>query len=165
MIEVLIVVLILGITTAVVMPLVGNRSDMKLAAAARTLMADMQYGQNLAIATRTPIYIRFDTNAYSLCTKAGTTLSTIIHPVTKMTFSAQFGATASSSVLSGVTLTKPSFGGDAVIVFDSLGVPSSYNEASALKTSLVAQAQITLTCGGQQQVICIEPYTGEISVP
>src|SRR5687767_12905751 len=49
LIEILVVVLIIGIAAAIVVPQLGTRDDMKAASAARVIMADLIYAQNLAI--------------------------------------------------------------------------------------------------------------------
>src|SRR5688500_3499715 len=68
--EILAVVVILGIASAIIIPQIGTRDDMRVKAAARTLVADLIYAQNLAISTGQVVYIRFDVagNSYSLLT-------------------------------------------------------------------------------------------------
>ena len=52
----------------------GTRDDLKAAAAARMLMADLIYAQNRAISTQTRHYVKFDTGSspqtYSLVVNA-----------------------------------------------------------------------------------------------
>ena len=52
LVEILCVVVILGIASAIIIPQLGTHDDMKVAAAARTVMADLIYAQNTAIAAR-----------------------------------------------------------------------------------------------------------------
>src|SRR5690242_16864757 len=63
LVEILVVVVILGIAAAVIVPNMGTRSDLKAAAAARMIMADLIYAQNRAISTQTKHYVTFDTSA------------------------------------------------------------------------------------------------------
>src|SRR4051812_47762470 len=58
--EILAVVVILGIASAIIIPQIGTRDDMRVKAAARTLIADLIYAQNLAISTGQTVYVRFD---------------------------------------------------------------------------------------------------------
>ena len=55
LVEILVVVVILGIAAAVIVPQMGSRGDLKAAAAARMLMADLIYAQNKAIARKVRI--------------------------------------------------------------------------------------------------------------
>lgn len=167
MIEVMIVVILLAITAAIAMPMVGNRSDLKLAAAMRTMTGDVEYAQNYAIATRQSVYVKFVADQYSVCTLVNGNLVPIANPLTKMNFVVDFNGTSGTSpgVLAGVTMAKPSFSGDSVLAFDSLGAPFRYAETSATKTTLTTRAQVTVTCGSQTSSLYVEPYTGEVSVP
>src|SRR5688500_8415136 len=70
LVEILAVIVILGIASAIVIPQIGTRDDMRVKAASRTLIADLIYAQNLAISTGQVVYVRFDVagNSYSLLT-------------------------------------------------------------------------------------------------
>ena len=164
-IEILIVVVIMAIMAAVAVPMIGNRSDIKIAAAVRKAVADLQYAQNLSIATRQNVYLRFDTNTYTVCKKVGSVLTAISDPIDRMTYTVTLGTNPTSAALAGVGLAKPSFAGNSVIGFDSVGAPFSFNETSGVRTSMTVSAQLQFTCGTTTQTILIEPYTGEISVP
>lgn len=166
MIEVMICVVILAIASAIVVPMIGNRSDLKLAAATRTLIADLQYAQNLAIATRDPVYVRFEANKYTLFTRAGTVSTTLTHPIDRSPFVVQLGSTSPVGTLRSIAMAKPNFGSGVYVVgFDSLGAPLLLDEATSTKTSPATAAAVTLTCDSLSQVLYVEPYTGEISVP
>ena len=165
MIEVMIVVIILAITSAIALPMIGNRSDLKLAAAVRRALADLQYAQSLSIASRDSVYVRCDTNTYSLARRSGATFTTITHPIDQMSFVVTFGSGATDSQLKTVTFSKPAFATGSALGFDSLGAPFLIAEATQAKTSLTSAVTLTLTCGGQTQTLLIEPYTGEIAVP
>ena len=166
MIEVMICVVILAIASAVVIPMVGGRSDLKLSAAMRKLVADLQFAQNLAVATRDPVYIRFEANQYTLFRRAGSVSTAIDHPLDPGTFVVRFGTNATSGTLGAVSMARPNFGsGLNVVGFDSLGSPLLLDEVSSAKTTPGAAVAVTLTCGDVTKVLQVEPYTGEISVP
>src|SRR5829696_352345 len=79
LVEILVVVIILGIAGAIIVPSIGSRDDMKAAAAARVIMADLIYAQNLAITSQGNRYINFDTvnQQYSLTNSAAVVIQ---HP-------------------------------------------------------------------------------------
>lgn len=164
LVEVMITVVILAISAAVVVPMIGDRSDVKLSAATRKLIADLQYAQNLAIATRQPTYVKFTPDQYSVCRLSGSTLTPIKHPVDKFDFSVQFGTNVSNGI-SGVNLPQAAFGGEPVLMFNTVGAPLTFNEATQAQGTLNAQAQVSLTCSNLTQLVNIEPYTGEITAP
>lgn len=164
LVEVMITVVILAISAAVVVPMIGDRSDVKLSSATRKLIADLQYAQNLAIATRQPTYVKFVADQYSVCRLDGSTLTPIKHPVDKFDFVVTLGSTAPSGI-SGVGMAQATFDGSTVLVFNTVGAPLSFNETTQAQAALTAQAQVTLACGGQTQLVNIEPYTGEITAP
>src|SRR5215212_8481809 len=60
LIEILTVVLILGIASAIIAPQIGSRNDVKVRAAARVVVADLMYAQNMAIAQQKWMYVKFD---------------------------------------------------------------------------------------------------------
>lgn len=166
MIEVMVCVVILAIASAIVVPMIGGRADLKLSAATRKLVADLQYAQNLAIATRDPVYIRFEPNKYTLFRRAGSVSTTIAQPIDPGSFVVQFGSAATYGALKQIAMAQPNFGSRLNSVgFDSLGAPLVLDEVTSTKTSLATAASVTLTCETQSQQVKIEPYTGEISVP
>lgn len=163
-VEILLVVLIMAISAAIVVPMVGNRDDVVLAAATRKMVADFQYAQNLAIATRASVYIRFQNNQYELCTLSGSTFTPITHPVEKDPFVVQFGADGPAN-LAKVSMAQPSIATKQILGFDSLGTPFAFDAISLTRTNLAATATISLVAGSYTQPINVEPYTGEITVP
>ncbi len=53
-------VVILGLASAVIVPQISSRDDLKVSSAARTLVADLIYAQNMAITKQQMYYVRFD---------------------------------------------------------------------------------------------------------
>src|SRR3954452_15878826 len=66
LVEILMVVLILGIASAIIIPGLGSRDDLRCAAAARVVMSDLIYAQNRAIALQKKHYVRFSGQQYSV---------------------------------------------------------------------------------------------------
>ena len=90
LIEILVVVVILGIASAVIVPQIGRRDDLTVSAASRVLMADLIFAQNKAIAMQARYCVVFDqANAkyqlYQLVPQpSGSPLLVAIkHPITK----------------------------------------------------------------------------------
>jgi len=167
LVEILVVVTILGIAAAVVVPQMGTRGDLKAAAAARMIMADLIYAQNRAISTQTKHYVTFSTGTTPKTYRIVTSMSPLVditHPITKASnYLVTFGT---SPGLTDITLGAVSFEGKTTIAFDELGVPYYYdagtNTTTALSTS--GGSTIAVVCGTFTLTISIEPYTGEIKV-
>jgi type II secretory pathway pseudopilin PulG len=161
--EVLVVVCILGIASAVVLPEIGDRHDVSAAAAARTVMADLLYAQNRAISTQSMQYVNFDIagQQYGLYS-ALSPCQFLTHPINLNNYLMSFGRTGPNNVSSEVALTSASFNGQSTIAFDETGVPYSY--ASGIATPLASAGAIVLTCENYSLTISVNQDTGEISV-
>jgi prepilin-type N-terminal cleavage/methylation domain-containing protein len=171
LVEILMVVLILGIASAIIAPQVNTRNDVKVRAAARLLVADLLYAQNLAIAQQKDVYVKFDDAAenYRLMSDPAAG-SEIKHPITKADkFITQFGAAADSrmsnvniqsAVFNGVDTTyRPTF----TLAFDELGQPFVYSYGLAGSNEM-NDGTVVLQCGTDTITVSIERYTGEIKV-
>lgn len=169
LVEILVVVTILGIAAAIIVPQMGSRGDLKAAAAARLIMADLIYAQNRAISTQTKHYVTFSTSStpqsYRIVTSM-TPLVNITHPITKASEYAVTFGTNGTPGLSDISLGTVSFEGKTTIAFDELGVPYYYDPGSNTTTALSTSggSTIAVTCGTFTLTISIEPYTGEIKV-
>jgi prepilin-type N-terminal cleavage/methylation domain-containing protein len=160
--EVLAVVVILSIATAIVLPQVTSHDDLTTAAAARTVMADLLYAQNRAIATQTMHYITFDTSGQQYTLYSSMAPATVLqHPVYLDPYVMTFGQTGPNNVSSSVTLGSVSFNGQNTIAFDETGVPYSYGSGTA--TLLSSAGTITLNCGTYSLTISVAKDTGEIT--
>src|SRR5437867_11972091 len=94
LVEILAVIVILGIASAIIIPQMGTRDDMRAAAAARTLVADLIYAQNQAITSGRWVYVKFDVpnNKYTLLSTANSGGDVALtNPLTQTTFYKQFG--------------------------------------------------------------------------
>jgi prepilin-type N-terminal cleavage/methylation domain-containing protein len=171
LVEILTVLVIIGIASAVVIPQLGTRDDIKVASAARTLTADLIYAQNLAISQQKYIYIRFDVanNNYKLLNVANSSGDTLLsHPITQKSYIQQFGA--ASNTLSSVSIQSVDFDGvdstiadEFTLAFDEMGAPFAFcydvNKDSEIKNGV-----IVLKSGGFTATVTVQPYTGEILV-
>jgi len=158
LVEILVVVVILGIASAIIIPQLGSRDDLVASAAARTVMADLIYAQNRAIAMQKPHYIRF--NAQQCTVSDQTSMVPITHPVTLDPYVVTFKA--NDPGLENVSLDSWNFGGPNTLGFDEMGSPFSYNGTGT--TALGSSGTIAIQSGSFKLTIFIEPFTGEITV-
>jgi prepilin-type N-terminal cleavage/methylation domain-containing protein len=162
LVEILVVLVILGAITAIVIPQIGSRNDLRAAAAARIVVSDLVYAQNLAISRQTPMYVRFTATGYGIYdTAAGAT--PISHPINKSAFTASFGAGGTAG-LTNCAISSTSFDGSLTLVFDEMGAPYSYNSVASTTTALTAAGAIVVGSGDYELRIEIEPFTGETTV-
>jgi prepilin-type N-terminal cleavage/methylation domain-containing protein len=167
LVEVLTVMVILGIVAAFVLPQIGKRDDLDVAAAARCVTADLLYAQSRAISTQKKHVVEFTSGGYSVLARDSdaTPLYAITNPTTLNNYLVTFGAANSTFP----TVLIPSVNLDAslskAIQFDSLGAPSVYNPQQGTATPLVDTGTITLgtTTSNLTTTILIDPATGEAS--
>ena len=185
LVEILAVVVILGIASAIIIPQIGSRDDLRAAAASRTLVADLIYAQNMAISTGTTTYVRFDVDddSYALITNPTTTSpwgTRLSHPITQTDYIAKFGATSTVVTQTGfglksldakVAITSAVFNGTdpdhqnmVTIGFDDLGSPFVFNHALNESSELSDQGVIVVTSGTLTNTVKVSPATGEITV-
>src|SRR5207247_7752498 len=115
------VVIILGISSAIVIPQISSRNDLKAASAARAIVADILYAQNQAIVTQANQYIKFNVSAqtYKVCT--GYTPEVVAtNPQTLMSYVKTFGS-AGSGATKDMKIASAVFDGEATLGFDPLG--------------------------------------------
>jgi prepilin-type N-terminal cleavage/methylation domain-containing protein len=179
LVEILAVVVIIGIASAIIIPEIGSRDDMKAAAAARVVIADLIYAQNLAISTGTATYVRFDktNNQYSVIqspTSSSSTKGTLVtHPITQQNYIQTFGSTSTTSVSSWANVTIDTValnGADATyanmdtVGFDSMGSPYVFRYSDNTQSDLADGSNIVIKCGTLSTQINIAAATGEITV-
>ncbi len=161
--EVLAVVVILGIASAVVLPQVASTDQSSTGAAARTVMADLLYAQNRAISMQTTQYVSFNISSQEYGLYSSMSPQQVIqHPVNLNDYMMTFGSDGPNNVSQSVTLTSASFNGQSTMAFDETGVPYSFN-AGAL-TPLSATGTVVLTSGNYSLTISVAKDTGDLTV-
>lgn len=166
LIEILTVVVILGIASAIIVPQLGTSSDLKVASAARLVMADLMYAQNKAISSQRPQYVCFDiaNKQYGICSAVNPANVYITHPVNGGNYITKFGANGNGT-LSQCTLVSASFGTNLTTLwFDEMGVPYAYDPSTNTSSPLSAAGTVVLKCGNNQLTISVLPDTGELTV-
>ena len=113
------VLVIIGIAAAVVIPNAMSTASFQATSAARITATDLQYAQDTAITSQTPVTVTFNVGneSYALSNASGT----LIHPITKAVYVTDFGTLEG---FSEVDIVSASFGGAAVVTFDEMGSPS-----------------------------------------
>lgn len=175
LVEILVVIVILGIASAIAIPFMGTRDDLRVTAAARNLVADLIYAQNEAITLGKPVYVRFDTtnNNYTLLTSpvnTGPNYGTpLIQPITQENYITQFGSSVrgyenvaidAATRFDGI---DASYTNETTLGFDEIGAPYAWDYSLNGQSDL-KDGQIVLTAGSFSITVTISPATGEISV-
>ena len=186
LVEILAVVVILGIASAIIVPQMGTRDDMRAKAASRTLIADLIYAQNLAISTGTPHYVRFDAADSSwriitapTSTNTATWGTPASHPLKQTAYVSKFGPASDASTDTGwglstqdvnVTIQSAVFNGidtafqnEFTVGFDPIGSPLVWcyhvNQSNDLNNG-----SVVLKAGPFTTTVTVSPATGEILV-
>jgi prepilin-type N-terminal cleavage/methylation domain-containing protein len=164
LVEILCVVVILGISAAIIIPQIGTRDDVRTASMARVLMADMQFAQSRAVSLQKAHYVRFNTtnNTYEVLDQLSPSDHLITHPITKNNFSVTLGS-ARKDDLKTVVLDQVTFDGRTIVMFDDLGTPY-WVDGTTFNTGAMAAGSIRLRSGTYTMTITIEPYSGELHV-
>ena len=161
--EVLCVVVILGVVGAVVGGHLGARGDLTADAAARVLVAHLQFAQDRAVSKRRPHLLVFeaDGSAVTVCAPddAGN-LAPVPHPVEPGPMRIAFGPDGAGGGR-GVTVGGLDLGGGATIGYDAGGEPITAALTGLNPAALASPASITLQAGDFEAVVAVEPVTGE----
>jgi Tfp pilus assembly protein FimT len=145
-VELIVVVVILAIAAAAVVPYAVGTSSMSCQAAARRLMADLEYAQNQAIVTQSATKVTFDSsaNSYTVANQSGT----LIHPITKKDYIVDFDT---EDTFKGITISSLAFGSEDEVSFSALGAPSQ-------------GGSVDLAAGSHSYRVTVAPVTGRVSV-
>src|SRR5881394_880361 len=94
LVEILAVVVILGISAAIIVPQIGNRDDLRSVSMARQIIADLTYAQSRAVSTQKKQYVRFDTvnNHYDLLEQISPSDVFVLNPVSHANFTVPVGS-------------------------------------------------------------------------
>jgi len=160
LIEILAVVVILGIISAVVLPQMTSRDDQRASAAARMLMSDLLYAQNRAIAQQRVHYVKFDVaNKNYQVLDVFSPAHVIVNPVDGSTFQVNFA----TGTLQQMALQSASFDGQTVLAFDVMGIPQSVNASTGVMTALTS-GSVVVKSGTYTMTVSVSPYSGELTV-
>jgi len=168
LVELLVVIAVLGVASAMVIPSLGSTNVLRVQAAVRTVVSDITFAQSDAIAYQRRRAIVFDVddsgdasdNGYTVCEVNGA----VVDPALDALFDPQgpgdqYIVSFNEPRFSGASIDAAQFGGNAVLVFDELGGP--------VQTPLGETPQggaVEIVGDGQRFVVSVEPYTGRVRV-
>ena len=139
MTEMLTVVALLGVASAVVIPQFSSNTTQYAQTAARSISHDIQYAQDIAVTTQSPITLSITSSGYeySLKDSSGTVLT---HPVSRKPFTVNFHDDPNISQLT----IEVNFGGATEVVFDAFGTPSTGGTITLSHSSMTWDVVLTL---------------------
>jgi len=115
-----VVVVILAIAGAMVVPVMSGMGTVEAMSAARIIATDVEYAQNVAITSQTPVTVQFDAGAESYQVSNASGL--LKHPMTNSDYLVSF---RSRDEFERVDVVSVSFGGTQAVTFDELGSPDN----------------------------------------
>ena len=150
LVEVLIVVTILGVVSAVVVPHMLTAGSMGVQAAARAVVSDLLFAQNDAVAAQAPRTVVFlpAEERYELHDENDAMLSAAWISGKAQNYAVDFAA---DTRFQGVTIKSATFGNDAAVTFDDLGSPDSGGE-------------VVIEFNDQSYAIRVAAFTGRVTV-
>lgn len=147
LVEIIVVIIIIGISAAMVVPQISNTQSIGVQAAARMIVSDLLYAQNEAIARQTQFKMSFDAtnekyelldsddNVVNVKWKGGDFVSDF----------------KNDSRFAGVTLENVDFNSNAYVTYDELGAPSS-------------GGSIDVVAGDDRYRVSVSDFTGRVGV-
>ena len=168
LVEILVVVIIIGICATIVVPAIGSHDDQNVAAAARSMAADMIFAQNRAILSQSFRYVKADTTSqnYAVLTNKPNILPLAYetNPSTLQNYIANFGNAAPPGGMQSVVLQNPNVDSKTCIAFDEIGQPYSCDVATGACVLLVNPASFPIHSGSITLTVFVDPYTGAVRV-
>lgn len=155
LIELLIVITMLGIASAVVIPQIGSTDVLRVQSTVRAIVADINVAQSDALATQRPRAVIFDVqrNKYSVVEVR----NGVIDPQTNTISTTDLNDDRKFHTSKIVSAT---FDGTSTLIFDELGGPVS----DAGGTTPGAGGRIVVSGSGAVFNINVEAYTGRVTV-
>lgn len=152
-IEMMIVVVVVGISAMMVMGDMGSTAGSRLTAAAQLLTADIGYAQTLSMTSTTPAVLVLDPtqNRYFIA-RSNSASTPVVDPITEQSYINRFGSGRAAS-MAGVSITAYNVGGDKILGFGSFG-----------ELDQTLPATITLGCQKLTLTLTIDPITSEVTI-
>jgi type II secretory pathway pseudopilin PulG len=156
LIEVLLVIVMMGIASALVVPSLGTTDVLRIQSSVRTIVSDLNFAQSDALARQRGRAIVFDIphNSYSIVEVHGSTLN----PATDTIYTVSLSNTRKFNDAQLVSATFD--GGSNTLVYDELGGP-----VTAPGSSTPGNGGTIVVTGSRSRFnIMVEPYTGRVTV-
>jgi len=159
LIEILCVVVILGMASAIIIPQISSRDDLRAVAAARQLMGDLLYAQSRSIALGRMHYVQFNvaSGTYQVL-DAVSPNNVITNPLTQQEYTVAIG----TGPLANVSYRTINFDGASTVGFDSMGVP--YSWTSSAGSVALTSGTLAFKAGNYVKIVTVSPYSGQIKV-
>lgn len=150
LVEVLVVVAIIGIAGAIVVPQMIKSGTLTVQAAGRSVIADLLYAQNEAIARQSARRVVFEPslNQYKLTDGDGNVLSATWKGAGTANYVVNF---SNDSRFAGVRIENPSFGSQPYIEFDDMGSPTQ-------------GGSVDLVFSNVRYRTSVAPFTGRVTI-
>jgi general secretion pathway protein H len=155
LVEMLIVLVLLGLASAVVIPQIGSTDVLRVQAAVRTLVADINFVQSDALARQEARAIVFDAAAevYTVVEVPGST----VDPPNNTMYTVDF---KNAMKFHSARIESASFDNTPTLIFDELGGPITTPGAATPS----AGGRVVVTGSGQVFNVDVEAYTGRVTV-
>jgi general secretion pathway protein H len=156
LIEVLLVIVLMGVASALVVPSLGTTDVLRIQSAVRTIVADLNFAQSDALARQRGRAVMFDVphNSYSIVEVRGATLN----PATDTIYTVKLSNTRK---FNDAQLVSANFdAGSHNLVYDELGGPVTGPGSSTPGNG----GTIVITGSRSTFNVIIEPYTGRVTV-
>lgn len=157
LIELLMVILVIGILSGMVVPMVLSTQDAQCSSAARVLTSDLELAQSIALARQAEVALVFsaDLQSYKVALAQGQTLTSYAS-VTPMESPNQPGRLyevcfADQGELPDVQVSAVDFAGGHYVVFDTFGSPD-------------VGGMVTIDAGDASLTVTLEPITGAVTI-
>jgi type II secretion system protein H len=155
LIELVVVMVIIGITAWLAYPKLSALNDIKLDAAARRVAADLRYAQNQSIGKRSVHGILFEPSAGRYTVFSPTTATAVTDPANRARpLRVDF---VSGGEFQGVAIASAAFGTSRGVTFDFFGVPRD-----TAGVELATTGRVILTYQGRADTVDVTPATGKV---
>ena len=164
LIEMLITIVVMGISSAIVIPSIGDAGVLRIQASVRTLVSDITFAQTDALAyqQRRAILFDVDQNSYTVADVQVTSGGNVAYEPLYMHNGPgeQYIVDFDTAGFDGATLASPDFDGNAILHFDELGGPvadGASDTAAGIGTIYIDSDLATFK-------INVTPFTGQVLV-
>lgn len=163
LLELMIVVVLLGITATMVIPNIRGSEPLRVQTAVRALAADIMYAQGDALAyqQRRAVVIDPATNSYWIAEVTGDTLDYDTNAMYRIDGPGQrFLVSVDEMSRGAAQITSADFDDLEMIIFDELGGPV----AGLTSETPSSGGSVVVSGAGVQFTLRVEPYTGRVTV-